>query len=659
MSNWYEELTAAGSQALKWPYPVRYGQEKTVVADVLILGGGPAGSMAAISAARHGAKVVLVDKAHPKRSGGGSGVDHWVFTPNPCSSITPEKCVQCEYRSYNGYTNSLSRYIAARESYDTLLEVEAMGGKIRDTEDEFRGAPFRDEETKFLFAYDYETRHFFRVWGTTFKPAMYKECKKLGVQIYGRIMVTSLLTEAGKQGARIVGATAFNNRTGEFFIFQAKATIDCMGFHEGNWQFSTELTGLPYFHPNVVSDGPAIAWKAGAEFTLMEKSAAAPPPGYHLPSYGTGNPKNTWYPCSMVDANGKEIPWVDGLGRPIKDLSHRTRPALEQEFLGERVPALDYKMPHLIDDLEERIRKGEFTLPLYADLPGMPDHERRAIWGLMVGQEGRTNIPILKTYTEAGFDPNKDLLQNYFLLGGEPFPGMWQNSSLGFIRGRGPFAAPGGLVTSWDLKTNLEGLYAAGNALFGGNYYSHAATTGRYAGRKAADYALKTSHAPVDTAQVKAEKSRVYAPIMGEYGVDWKELRAGMCRVMQNYCGEIKNRQLLDMGLTWLDDIERNVFSEAFAPNPHVLMRVIESLNMLVCDQLIIQASLARKASSKQLGFTRQDYPELDPPEWHKFITLKQENGEIRVKERPIDFAYPLNENYEVHNEAYKGHLKK
>ena len=39
------------------------------------------------------------------------------------------------------------------------------------------------------------------------------------------IVVTSLLTEGGKQGGRVVGATGVNTRTGEFYVFKSKATI--------------------------------------------------------------------------------------------------------------------------------------------------------------------------------------------------------------------------------------------------------------------------------------------------------------------------------------------------------------------------------------------------------------------------------------------------
>ena len=38
--------------AMEWPYPIRYGEEKEVSADVLILGGGIAGCHAAINAAK-------------------------------------------------------------------------------------------------------------------------------------------------------------------------------------------------------------------------------------------------------------------------------------------------------------------------------------------------------------------------------------------------------------------------------------------------------------------------------------------------------------------------------------------------------------------------------------------------------------------------------
>ena len=149
--NWNEYVKHNGVP--EWPYPIRYEEESVVETDVLVLGGGIAGCWAAISAARRGVSVAMVEKGATITSGGGgAGCDHWINTPHPDSPITAEEVVEWELEYSGGYTNGISRYIAARESYETLLELEQMGAKIRDTEDEFMQAPFRDEKTKFLFA---------------------------------------------------------------------------------------------------------------------------------------------------------------------------------------------------------------------------------------------------------------------------------------------------------------------------------------------------------------------------------------------------------------------------------------------------------------------------------------------------------------------------
>ena len=127
---------------LEWPYPVEWDQEETMRADVLVLGGGVAGCMAAIAAARDGQSVVLVEKGATKRSGaGGSGCDHWESAAtNPCSRVSPEDLVRAYLADNDGYYNGISHYIECREGYDRLLDIEKMGGKIRDNEGEFAGA---------------------------------------------------------------------------------------------------------------------------------------------------------------------------------------------------------------------------------------------------------------------------------------------------------------------------------------------------------------------------------------------------------------------------------------------------------------------------------------------------------------------------------------
>jgi succinate dehydrogenase/fumarate reductase flavoprotein subunit len=628
---------------LEWPYPIKYEEETEIRSDVLVLGGGISGCYAAIAAARKGLSVTLVDKGCVKHSGAaGAGVDHWMDCPsNPASKITPEEYIKPLERFKGGYANYIGSYITARDSWDVLQELEEMGMKIRDTNDEFQGADFRDEETKLLFAYDYTNNHCIRVWGTQMKPALYEQCKKLGVNIIERTMATSLLTENGEQGARIVGATGVNVRTGEFFVFKAKACVLCMATPEHVWIFSTEHTGLVGRDgpPTNAGNGFAMAYRAGAEFIRMEASTHEEwggSTGIGSIMFGSGSSFATWFPCSIVDANGKEIPWVGKDGKILTNISERANPKPGDGFfclvLGGKEDE-SVVLPQLIPDLKERIRRGEYTLPLYADLPGMPPHERRVIFGLMVGQEGHT-WPVYRNLTRAGFDPDKDLLQAYELA---PAPLGWRRLRYG------------GLVVDWNLQTSLEGLYAAGQQMFDGMGAAHACSTGRWAGNHAAQYAATAKEPIVSRKQIDREKVRIFAPVKRADGIDWKEMAAGIAKVMQDYCGDTKTEELMKIGIVALDEIKQAEASNLTARNPHELMRALEVLDILTVGEMVIRACQARKASNSWIFFERMDYPDDDPAEWRKWISIKQENHQVKIGELPLDYYDSLEENYNMH----------
>ena len=72
----------------------------------------------------------------------------------------------------------------------------------------------------------------------------------------------------GIQGARVVGATGINDRTGEFMIFKAKATILCTAGIGSIWVFNTELAGISTFRSRAASgDGTVMGlwgrWVSG------------------------------------------------------------------------------------------------------------------------------------------------------------------------------------------------------------------------------------------------------------------------------------------------------------------------------------------------------------------------------------------------------------
>ncbi len=666
MSTWHEYVQKTG-KVPEWPYPIDYDQVNEIAADVLIIGGGVAGMQAAINARKKGVKVAVAERGHAKRSGaGGAGVDHWHgAVTNPCSRVTPEAYTKACYDSMQGYTGAHVRYIITKEGWDTLQECEQMGIRIRDVDDEFQGADFRDDETKLMFAYDYKNRHVIRVWGYNIKPKLYEEARRLGVDIYNRMMITSLLNEGGKQGNRIVGATGVNTRTGEFYVFKAKATVIATGGAGRLTFFAPEITASSSMSDmNSAGVGQAIGWNAGAEFVCMEASGHNRLSGFGYAPYSMGGTHNTYHGTPIVDADGKEVPWADVFGRELKTVQERFLPSEGQDFiLGEGIgigPYLrEYRSNDLSRDLVERIRNGEFKLPLYADLSRMPESERRAIWGMMIGNEGKTRIPIYDTYSKAGFDPDKDLMQAPVM----PAEGYSHSNFWGAgintpetLRGLGG----GGYLLDWNLRTNLEGLYAAaGGTIFGGGCHGESHTTGRYAGRHAAAYAKTAPDPAVDKKQIEAEKTRAYNAVrQNKDGNGWKEINVAIARIMRDYCGKHKNETTLNLGLRLLDELKTTELASACASNPHELGRLLECHSLITFGELVMKACLERKASNSILDFHRLDYPQMDPPEWNKLLPVRQVDGKVQVRELPLDFhlkppyAPSCEENYRKYSGA-------
>ena len=636
---------------LPWPYPIEFDQVERFDTDVLVIGGGGAGCMAASGAAEAGAKVLVIEKAATIASGAsGSGSDHWESAAtNPCSRISAEELTEAMIRAHDGFNNGISHYIECREGWDRLLDIEAARGKIRDTDDEFKGAPFRDEETKLLFAYDYENRFNIRVWGQTFKHAQMRSAKRKGAKFIERTMATGLLTEGGTFGARVVGAVAINGRTGKCVVIRAKATILCTSRPTRIWLFTPGAPGISEFRPpQCTGDAHAMSWRVGAEFSMLEKAIKAEWSGTRsFPPYGAGNNHNSWYACTMVDADGREVPWVDRDGRELRSVAERYRPAPGQRFFlkggGEPdIPVYEFQGPETLP-VEELIKRG-YKLPLFADLSRMPEAERRVIWGVMIGNEGKTKIPIMKRYTEAGFDPKIHKLQSY---------GDGWKSGAFLPQERQFFGLPGGLMNDWKLMTNVEGLFAAGDALFASNCYGHACATGHYAGRHAADYARAVGEVRVHEPQVESERARLYQALGRDVGVTWQELNFAITRVMQHHCGAFKTDELLTRGLSELDEIEAQDVPRLMARNPHDLIRVLEVLNILTTAKIVIHSSLARKASSHPLHFSRLDHADADQSAWRKFVTVRDTPDGVRVDAKPLDYYGNLTENYERENRSY------
>jgi hypothetical protein len=155
--------------------------------------------------------------------------------------------------------------------------------------------------------------------------------------------------------------------------------------------------------------------------------------------------------------------------------------------------------PKTAEEIREAVLRGEYELPFYGDFPAMSEVERRTTWNMMLGEESTTKI-LINTMKDGGFDLGRDQLLSYKLIEGSSLP-QWRSPGTG-----------GGLLVDWNLKTTVDGLYAAGTQMFSPEDHSYCAATGRYAGRKAAAYVKEVGDLKISREQIEKEKNRIFAP---------------------------------------------------------------------------------------------------------------------------------------------------
>jgi succinate dehydrogenase/fumarate reductase flavoprotein subunit len=114
---------------------------KITKTDLLIIGAGAAGSMAAIKASDYTKDIIVLEKA-THRSGGALGIGHFTSEINPLCNIpggpTSMEFVEGYLSSSSGWSGQerpLDKYIIAEEFTPIVKELESWGLEIYKTED--------------------------------------------------------------------------------------------------------------------------------------------------------------------------------------------------------------------------------------------------------------------------------------------------------------------------------------------------------------------------------------------------------------------------------------------------------------------------------------------------------------------------------------------
>jgi succinate dehydrogenase/fumarate reductase flavoprotein subunit len=300
------------------------GADQQLSTDVLVIGGGPAGTWAAIKAAQAGAEVTLVDKGYCGASGATASVGTGIWYVDDVPELRDEAMASRE---------ALGGYLADRdwmvrvldETYarvDELAKVQRYPFPADEGRREIRGS---------LQGPEYMRRQRTRV-------------QRLGVRILDHTPALELLVNSG---GTVAGASVLDRASGEVLSIGAGAVV----LAAGGCAFQSKTLGCDVN----TGDGALLAVEAGAQLSGMEFSSA-----YAIAPKGTSLTKTAYYSwANFYRADGTLL---EGAG------SERGRSVIAKTLLTDPVFA---RLDRADADDQRAMRKGQPNFFLFFDRLGI------------------------------------------------------------------------------------------------------------------------------------------------------------------------------------------------------------------------------------------------------------------------------------------------
>ncbi|MFH1490266.1 MAG: FAD-dependent oxidoreductase, partial [Pseudomonadota bacterium] len=574
--------------------------------DVLIIGGGLAGCMAAIKAAESDISVTIVEKADTRASGcAGTGVDHiWAYIPpvHERMGYSIDDLVESHTKGVaRGFIDPELLHLIARESYNRILDLERFGLNFR-FEDSRLPEKFR-VVTQF-----HSVPSTLNFDGRDMKVHLTREARKRGVKIINRVTMVDLISSPE---GHISGALGVGTRDGKIYFFRTKAVVMSTGRVNRISRSYTGVWGNTRLPAYETGDGRAMAFRAGIPIINMEFLS---PPIFAIGNFelNLGAPRNTVQPAgSVVDGDGEEL-----VPRTyFYDWNKQGR---------EKVSAADLLRQQLTERPKERpdyfqmYNQGKG--PFYLDLTGGTEEEIKYIeWSISHEGKGAYFLDYLKNQEK--FDFAKDKLE-------------WLPNSREMAG-----TASSGLVVNKDLETGIKGLFAAGDEVGGLPWVCApgAVTMGWHAGEMAAGEAMhQKSFIDGNETKLNAFKELSENILVSRDGLHWREVEIAVQNIVDHYAGNVRAEKMLLRAIDRLKDVRKNAVLRA--ENPHELGRCLEVMSVIENAEMLMRASLERKESRRiPFGFYRADYPESNDKDYFVFLAqrLKADNVEfkkIRIK---------------------------
>ncbi|WP_280382025.1 fumarate reductase/succinate dehydrogenase flavoprotein subunit [Nocardia wallacei] len=542
--------------------------------DVLIIGGGTAGTMAALTAAEHGANVLLLEKAHVRHSGalamGMDGVNNAVIP----GKAEPEDYVAEITRANDGIVDQRTVYQTATRGFAMVQRLERYGVKFeKDAYGEYAVRRVHRSGSYVLPMPE----------GKDVKKALYRVLRQRKmrerIRIENRLMPVRVLTDGG----RAVGAAALHTRTGEFVAVGAKAVILATG--------ACGRLGLPasgylygtYENPTNAGDGYAMAYHAGAELSGIECFQINP---------------------LIKDYNGPACAYV---ANPFGGYQVNAR--------GERFVDSDYWSGQMMAEVKREIESARG--PIYLKVSHLPDETLSALEGILHTTERPTRGTF---HANRGHDYRTHDIEMHI-------------SEIGLCSGH----SASGVWVDDHARTTVPGLYAAGDlACVPHNYMIGAFVYGDLAGEHAAS-TLASLPAPQELPadQLARAHALVYRPLHHPDGPPQPQVEYKLRRFVNDYVAPPKTATKLSLAVETFERMREEIAGMG-AATPHELMRCLEVDFIRDCAEMAARSSLTRTESRWGLYHERADLPERDDTRWRYHLNLRKGADGMEFLRRPV-----------------------
>ncbi|MDQ1006572.1 succinate dehydrogenase/fumarate reductase flavoprotein subunit/HEAT repeat protein [Streptomyces sp. V4I23] len=551
--------------------------------DVLVIGGGTAGTMAALTAAGRGAQVLLLEKAHVRHSGalamGMDGVNNAIIP----GRAEPDDYVAEITRANDGVVDQSTVRQTATRGFDMVKRLESYGVKFE-----------KDEHGEYAVRQVHRSGSYVLPMpeGKDVKKVLYRQLRRREmrerIRIENRVMPVRVLTHP--DDGRAVGAAGFDTRTGAFVTVRAGAVILATG--------ACGRLGLPasgylygtYENPTNAGDGYAMAYHAGAALTGIECFQINP---------------------LIKDYNGPACAYVANPFGGYQVNRH-----------GERFVESDYWSGQMMAEFAAELASDRG--PVYLKLSHLPEETITAVESIL----HTTERPTRGTFHEGrGHDYRTHDVEMHI-------------SEIGLCGGH----SASGVRVDAHARTTVPRLYAAGDlACVPHNYMIGAFVFGDLAGEDAARYRAYEGELPRD--QLAAAHDLVYRPLRNPDGPPQPQVEYKLRRFVNDYVAPPKTGAKLSLAVEAFTRMSQEIAGMG-ARTPHELMRCAEVTFIRDCAEMAARASLARTESRWGLYHERLDHPGRDDAGWlHHLDLRKSASGAMEFTARPVEpYVVPVPE---------------